>query len=157
MPQTSTCLWFDRQAREAADFYVSVFPNSRISAVTHYTAGTHMPEGTVLTASFELDGRPYMALNGGTHFKLSPAASIVVHCRTQDEVDHYWKALSAEPRAEQCGWVQDRFGLSWQVVPAVLMDMLQHPDARRRSRVMDAVMGMKKLEIARLQAAFDGQ
>ena len=154
MPQTSTCLWFDRQAEEAAKYYVSVFPNSRITATTRYTAGAQMPEGSVLTVSFELDGRLYTGLNGGNHFQLSPAVSIVVHCRTQDEVDHYWKALSHEPAAEQCGWVKDRFGMSWQIVPEVVFDMLQHPDAERRKRVMDAVMGMKKLEFRTLQAAF---
>lgn len=155
MPQTSTCLWFDHQAKEAADFYVSLFPNSRITAVTHYTAGAAMPEGSVLTVSFELDGRLYTGLNGGPHFKLSPAASIVVHCRDQDEVDRYWNALSAEPAAEQCGWVQDRFGLSWQIVPEQLLEMLQHPDARRRKRVMDALMGMKKIDLRQLYAAFE--
>ena len=154
MPQTSTCLWFDRQARPAAEHYVSVFPNSRITAVTHYARGGPMPEGLELTVAFELDGRSYTALNGGPHFKLTPAASIVVHCRTQDEVDHYWKALSAEPAAEQCGWVQDRFGLSWQIVPEQLFAMLQHPDTQRRQSVMDALMGMKKLDLAALQAAF---
>lgn len=155
MPQTSTCLWFDRQAKDAADFYVSLFPNSRITAVTHYSAGAAMPEGSVLTVSFELDGRLYTGLNGGPHFKLSPAVSLVVHCRDQDEIDRYWKALSAEPAAEQCGWVQDRFGLSWQIVPEQLFDMLQHPDPGRRKRVMDALMGMKKIDLRRLQDAFE--
>jgi len=154
MPQTSTCLWFDRQAREAAEHYVSIFPNSRITAVTHYGPGAPMPEGPVLTVSFDLDGRSYTALNGGPHYTLSPAASIVVHCRTQEEVDHYWSALSAEPAAEQCGWVQDRFGLSWQIVPVQLFDMLQHPDAARRQRVFQAMLGMKKLDLAALQKAF---
>ena len=154
MPQTSTCLWFDHQAKEAADHYVSVFPNSRITAVTHYGPGAPMPEGSVLTVTFDLDGRAYMGLNGGPHFTLSPAVSIVVHCRTQDEIDHYWRDLSAEPAAEQCGWVKDRFGLSWQIVPVQLFDMLQHPDAARRHRVFEAVMGMKKLDLAALQKAF---
>lgn len=154
MPQTSTCLWFDTQAREAADFYVGLFPNSRITAVTRYGPGAPMPEGMVLTATFELDGRSYTALNGGKHFTLSPAASIVVHCRTQDEIDHYWSALSAVPQAEQCGWVQDRFGLSWQIVPVQLFQMLQDPDQARVQRVFAAVMGMKKLDLARLEQAF---
>ncbi|MBA2964741.1 MULTISPECIES: VOC family protein [Ramlibacter] len=153
MPQTSTCLWFDNQAREAADFYVALFPNSRITAVTHYGPGAPMPEGSVLTVTFELDGRSYTGLNGGPVFKLSPAVSIVVHCRTQDEVDHYWNALSAVPQAEQCGWVCDRFGVSWQIVPEQLFDLLQDPDAARRQRVMSALMGMKKLDLRALQAA----
>ncbi|MGZ5179270.1 MAG: VOC family protein [Ramlibacter sp.] len=154
MPQTSTCLWFDTQAREAADFYVRLFPGSRITAVTHYGPGAPMPEGSVLTVTFELDGREYTALNGGKHFTLSPAVSIVVHCRTQDEIDHYWNALSAVPQAEQCGWVQDRFGLSWQIVPVRLFEMLQDPDNARVQRVFGAVMGMKKIDLAGLEKAF---
>ena len=154
MPQTSTCLWFDTQAKEAADFYVGLFPGSRITAVTHYGPGAPMPEGSVMTATVELGGATYTLLNGGKHFALSPAVSIVVHCRTQEEVDRYWSALSAVPEAEQCGWVQDRFGVSWQVVPEQLFEMLQHPDATRRKRVFDTLMGMKKIDLARLQAAF---
>jgi predicted 3-demethylubiquinone-9 3-methyltransferase (glyoxalase superfamily) len=153
MPQTSTCLWFDRQAQEAAEFYVGLFPNSRITAVTHYGSGMPMPEGSVLTVTFELDGRAYTGLNGGPVFQLSPAVSIVVHCRTQDEVDHYWNALSAVPQAEQCGWVCDRFGVSWQIVPVQLFELLQDPDAARRQRVLSALMGMKKLDLRALQAA----
>jgi predicted 3-demethylubiquinone-9 3-methyltransferase (glyoxalase superfamily) len=154
MPQTSTCLWFNDQAKEAADFYVSLFPNSRITAVTHYGPGAPQPEGSVLTVSFELDGRSYTGLNGGPVFQLSPAASIMVHCRDQAEIDRYWTALSADPEAEQCGWLKDRFGLSWQIVPEQVFEMLQHPDKARRHRVFNAVMGMKKLDLARLQAAF---
>lgn len=154
MPQTSTCLWFDRQAKEAAEFYVALFPNSRITAVTHYGPDAPLPEGTVLTVSFELDGRSYLALNGGPHYTLSPAISIVVHCRTQDEIDHYWNTLSADPQAEQCGWLKDRFGVSWQIVAEPVFEMLQHPDAARRQRMMAALMGMKKLDLAALQAAF---
>lgn len=157
MPQISTCLWFDNQAQQAAEYYVGLFPNSRITAVTHYGPGAPMPAGTVLTVTFELDGHPYTLLNGGPVYKLSPAASIVVHCRTQDEVDHYWKALSAVPQAEQCGWVQDRFGVSWQIVPEVLFELLQGPDAGRRQRAMGAMMGMKKLDVRALQAAADGR
>jgi predicted 3-demethylubiquinone-9 3-methyltransferase (glyoxalase superfamily) len=157
MPQTSICLWFDNQAQEAADFYVGVFPDSRITAVTHYGPGAPMPAGTVLTVTIELDGSSYTLLNGGPHYKLSPAASIVVHCRTQDEVDHYWQALSAVPQAEQCGWVQDRFGLSWQIVPVQLFELLQDPDGARRQRGMDAMMRMKKLDVRALQAAADGR
>jgi predicted 3-demethylubiquinone-9 3-methyltransferase (glyoxalase superfamily) len=157
MSKTSTCLWFDGHAKEAAEFYVSLFPNSRITAVTHYGPGAPLPAGTELTVTFELDGRPYTLLNGGPVYKLSPAASIVIHCRTQDEVDHYTKALSAVPQAEQCGWVQDRFGVSWQIVPEQMIELLQDADPGRRQRAMAAMMTMKKLDIRALQAAADGR
>lgn len=149
------CLWFDRQAEEAARFYVSVFPNSRIGAITHYGPGAQLPEGTVLTIDFELDGQPYTALNGGPHFQFSPAISFVVRCTAQKEVDHYWKQLSAVPEQERCGWLQDRYGVSWQIVPEQLMTMLQHPDAERRQSVTMALLAMGKLDIAALQHAFD--
>ncbi len=155
MPSTRTCLWFDTQAEEAVTHYVSVFPNSRVTAVTRYGAHMPLPEGTVLTVAFELDGQPYLALNGGPHFQFSPAVSIVIDCDSQDEIDHFWEQLSADPAAEQCGWLKDRWGLSWQVVPTELPDMLQHPEAARRQRVLDAIMRMKKLDIAQLQQAFD--
>ncbi len=149
------CLWFDRQAEEAARFYVSVFPNARIGAITHYGPGAQLPEGTVLTIDFELDGQPYTALNGGPHFQFSPAISFVVRCTAQKEVDHYWKQLSAVPEQERCGWLQDRYGVSWQIVPEQLMTMLQHPDAERRQSVTMALLAMGKLDIAALQNAFD--
>ncbi len=155
MPRTRCCLWFDTQAEEAVTHYVSVFPNSRVTAVTRYGAGMPLPEGTVLTVAFELDGQPYLALNGGPHVQFTPAVSLVIDCDAQDEIDHFWEQLSADPAAEQCGWLKDRWGLSWQVVPTELPEMLQHPDAARRQRVLDALMGMKKLDIAQLQQAFD--
>ena len=155
MSRTRTCLWFDTQAEEAVTHYVSVFPNSRVTAVTRYGTGMPLPEGTVLTVAFELDGQPYLALNGGPHFQFSPAVSLVIDCDSQDEIDHFWEQLSAEPAAEQCGWLKDRWGLSWQVVPTELPEMLQHPDPARRQRVLDALMAMKKLDIAQLQQAFD--
>ena len=155
MSRTRTCLWFDTQAEEAVTHYVSVFPNSRVTAVTRYGAGMPLPEGTVLTVAFELDGQPYLALNGGPNFQFSPAVSIVIDCDAQDEIDHFWEQLSADPAAEQCGWLKDRWGLSWQVVPTELPEMLQHPDPARRQRVLDALMAMKKLDIAQLQQAFD--
>lgn len=150
-----TCLWFDRHAEEAARFYVSVFPNSRIGAITRYGPGNHLPEGTVLTVDFELDGQPHTALNGGMPMAFSPATSLVVRCRTQAEVDHYWQALSAVPDQERCGWLQDRYGLSWQIVPEQVMAMLQHPDAARRQRVTEALRTMGKLDIAALERAFE--
>ena len=155
MSRTRTCLWFDTQAEDAVTHYVSVFPNSRVTAVTRYGAGMPLPEGTVLTVAFELDGQPYLALNGGPHFQFSPAVSLVIDCDSQDEIDHFWAHLSADAAAEQCGWLKDRWGLSWQVVPTELPEMLQHPDAARRQRVLDAIMALKKLDIAQLQQAFD--
>ncbi|MBU7571815.1 MAG: VOC family protein [Hydrogenophaga sp.] len=149
------CLWFDTQAEEAARFYVSVFPNSRIGTITRYGPGAQLPEGTVLTIDFELDGQPHTALNGGPHFRFSPAISLLVRCTSQQEVDHYWQHLSAVPEQERCGWLQDRYGLSWQVVPEQLMAQLQHPDAARRQSVTLAMLAMGKLDIAALQHAFD--
>jgi predicted 3-demethylubiquinone-9 3-methyltransferase (glyoxalase superfamily) len=149
------CLWFDTQAEEAARFYVSVFPDSRIGAITRYGAGAQLPEGMVLTISFELAGRACTALNGGPHFSFTPAVSLVVECDTQAEVDHYWSRLSARPEHERCGWLVDRFGLSWQIVPRPLMQLLQHPDAARRQSLTAALMAMGKIDIAALKHAFD--
>jgi predicted 3-demethylubiquinone-9 3-methyltransferase (glyoxalase superfamily) len=157
MPKTSTCLWFDTQAQEAAELYTSVFPNSRITAVTRYGKGMPLPEGSVLTVTFEIDGSEYTLLNGGKVFTLSPAASIVVHCESQEEVDRYWSALSAVPQAEQCGWLQDRFGVSWQIVPRRLFAMLQDTDSARVQRVTNAFMQMKKFDLAALDRAYEGQ
>lgn len=154
-PRIHTCLWFDRDAEQAAEFYVSLFPRSHITGVTRYGAGAPLPEGTALTVSYELDGQTFTALNGGPHFKLSPAVSLVVGCDTQAELDRWWGQLSAVPAAERCGWLVDRYGLSWQIVPRQLMPMLQHPDAARRQRVSTALMGMGKLDLAALQHAFD--
>jgi predicted 3-demethylubiquinone-9 3-methyltransferase (glyoxalase superfamily) len=148
------CLWFDRQAEEAARFYVSVFPDSRLGAITRYGPAMLLPEGTVLTVSFQLGGQPWTALNGAMASSFNPAVSFVVTCHTQAEVDHYWNHLAADPAAGQCGWLTDRFGVSWQIVPQQMMDMLQHPDATARQRAMAAMMKMKKLDIAALQHAF---
>jgi len=153
-PRVHTCLWFDRQAEEVAQFYTTVFPNSRITEITRYSAGAPMPEGTALTVSFELDGQIFTAINGGPQYTHSPAMSLVVTCTSQDEVDRYWAALSAVPKAEQCSWLVDRYGVSWQIVPQQVMDMLLHPDAAAKQRMMAAVMPMKKLNIAALQKAF---
>lgn len=154
MLRTSTCLWYDTQAEEAATFYVGLFPGARITDRTVYGQGAPFPPGHPLTVSFELGGALYTALNGGKHFQLSPAASIVVHCEDQAEMDRYSDALSAVPEAEQCGWLQDRWGLSWQIVPAALFAMLQDADAARRDRVMAALMPMKRLDLAALQRAY---
>jgi len=155
------CLWFDDQAEAAAKFYCSIFDHSKITAITHYgKAGFEhhgRPEGSVLTVSFELDGQGFTGLNGGPVFKFNEAVSFHVNCQTQEEVDHYWGALSAVPQAEQCGWVKDKFGLSWQIVPVAMMEMLKDPDTVKSQRAMQAMMQMKKLDIAELQRAFNGE
>jgi predicted 3-demethylubiquinone-9 3-methyltransferase (glyoxalase superfamily) len=157
------CLWFDTQAEEAAKYYCSIFDHSKITGTTHYgKAGQDvhgMPEGLVLTISFELDGQPFTGLNGGPHFKFNEAVSFQVNCQTQEEIDHYWGTLSAggEPKAQQCGWLKDKYGLSWQIVPIPFMEMLKDPDTTKSQRAMQAMMQMKKLDIATLQRAFDGE
>ena len=152
-------LWFDDQAEEAATFYTSVFENSRIVDVTRYdreaAATTRRPEGSAMTVSFELAGQSFTALNGGPHYSFTPAVSFVVHCSTQEEIDHYWEKLSqgGDEKALQCGWLKDRFGLSWQVVPDVLIELFSHPDRAVSARVMEAMLRMKKIDIAALERA----
>lgn len=156
------CLWFDDQAEEAATFYVSVFERSRIGRISRYgEEGFDMhgrQAGTVMTVAFELDGVPFTALNGGPHFKFNEAISLQVMCETQAEIDRYWGELSAggDPKAQQCGWLKDRFGLSWQIIPAILPDMLGDSDPARAGRVMNAVLKMKKFDIAELKRAAAG-
>ena len=155
------CLWFDSNAEEAVNFYISVFKNSKVGHVSRYgEAGFEIhgkPAGTVLTIEFELNGRPFTALNGGPMFKFNEAVSFQVHCESQDEVDYYWSKLSqgGDEKAQQCGWLKDKFGLSWQIVPIVLYDMLRDKDAARSARVMNAIHQMKKLDIKPLQQAYD--
>jgi len=150
------CLWFDSEAEPAANFYVSVFPNSRIKTVSRYgEAGFEhhrRPAGSVMVVTFELDGQEMMGLNGGPVFRFTEAISLVVHCDTQDEIDHYWTALGAggDPSAQQCGWLKDRYGLSWQVVPSIVGQLLTGPNSER---VMAAIMDMKKFDLAAMQAA----
>lgn len=162
LQRITPCLWFDRQAEEAAQLYTGIFPNSRIGTVTHFTeAGFEhhgMPAGTVMTVSFELDGHSFTALNGGPLFKFNEAVSLQVNCDTQDEVDYYWNRLGAggNERAQQCGWLKDRFGLSWQVVPTLLPRLLADPDPKKAQRVMAAVLQMKKIEIAPIERAYAG-
>ncbi|QCB48120.1 VOC family protein [Hydrogenophaga sp. PAMC20947] len=148
------CLWFEHQAEEAARFYVSVFPNSRVGAITRYGPGMPLPEGTVLTVNFELDGLAWIAMNGASSTPFNPAVSFFVTCHSQAEVDHYWNHLAADPAAGQCGWLTDRFGVSWQIVPQQMMDLFKHPDAAGRQRAVAAMMTMKKLDIATLERAF---
>ena len=151
------CLWFDTEAKQAAEFYVSVFPNSRILAVTHYSSTGPRPEGTVLTAEFELDGKRFLALNAGPEFSFSPAISFQVFCETQEEVDSYWSKLSAGGEEGNCGWLTDRYGLSWQIVPRALAELLSDSDPARAARVTAALMQMNKLEIAALERAVAGE
>lgn len=156
------CLWFDRQAEEAAAFYISIFPHSKITQVTRYADTGHEVHqglaGTIMTVAFELDGQPFTALNGGPVFTFSEAISFQINCESQDEVDHYWERLSAggDPAAQQCGWLKDRFGVSWQVVPTILSELISDADSARAQRVTAALLHMKKLDIAALQQAYDG-
>jgi predicted 3-demethylubiquinone-9 3-methyltransferase (glyoxalase superfamily) len=147
-------LWFDHQAEEAAAFYASIFPDSKIVKVVRYGAAGPGPAGSAMTVEFQLAGQPFAALNGGPHFKFTEAVSFVVNCQTQDEVDAYWDKLSAGGAPGQCGWLKDKFGLSWQIVPTVLPELLRDPDPAKSQRVMRAMLAMKKLDIRALQQAY---
>src|SRR5438876_10464807 len=146
-------LWFDTNAEEAMNFYTSIFKNSEIVSVSRYGEGAPGQAGTVMTATFILDGQPFMALNGGPHFKFTEAISFFVNCETQEEVDELWEKLSEGGEQGQCGWLKDKFGLSWQIVPTVLGEMLQDKDARKSERVMNALLKMNKIEIKALKRA----
>jgi predicted 3-demethylubiquinone-9 3-methyltransferase (glyoxalase superfamily) len=158
MQKITPCLWFNDQAEEAMRFYVSVFKNSKVGRITHYgEAGAKVSgrlKGSVMTATFEIEGQEFMALNGGPHFTLSEAVSFIVKCDTQEEIDTFWEELSEGGEKGICGWLKDKFGLSWQIVPTVLSDMMQDKDPEKTNRVMEAVLQMKKLDIARLQEAY---
>jgi len=154
MQKVGPCLWFDGQAEEAAAFYVSVFRNSSIITTTHYLEGMHRSAGSVLTVQFILEGETFVALNGGPDFAFSPAVSFIVTCDTQEEIDHYWQTLSGGGQEYPCGWLQDKFGVSWQIVPKVLMDMIGSEDSAAAQRVMQAMLEMKKLDISILQRAY---
>ena len=153
MPKPTPCLWFDTQGEDAARFYTSVFPNSRILEVSHYGDANPSQAGTVMVVRFELDGQTFMALNGGPQYTFSEAVSFTIDCADQAEVDRYWETLSEGGEEGPCGWLKDRFGLSWQVVPTRLVELLADPDADRAQRVMRAMMSMRKIEIAELEAA----
>lgn len=153
----TTFLWFDNNAEEAANFYVSVFKNSRILKTARYPEGSPGPQGAVMTVEFELDGQEFIALNGGPHFKFTEAISLVVHCKTQEEVDYYWEKLTADGGQEsQCGWLKDKYGLSWQITPDVLLNFWSERDSAKAQRVMQAMMGMKKIVIKDIEAAAAG-
>ncbi|HEU0192978.1 MAG TPA: VOC family protein [Gaiellales bacterium] len=153
MSAVTPFLWFDTQAEEAAAFYTSVFPNSRIHQVTRYGAANPEREGSVMTVEFELDGRHFTALNGGPQYSFSEAVSFSVSCETQEQVDAYWATLSEGGEEGPCGWLKDRYGLSWQVVPTALPRLLSDPDREKSQRVMRAMMGMRKLQIDELERA----
>jgi predicted 3-demethylubiquinone-9 3-methyltransferase (glyoxalase superfamily) len=159
----TSCLWFDTQAEEAALFYTGIFKNSKITAISRYPENGHeihgKRPGSVMVVAFELDGHPFSALNGGPHFTFTPAISFQIECATQEEVDYYWEKLSegGAAEAQQCGWLADKFGLSWQIVPKVLPELLAADDPVKSGRAFDALLRMKKLDIAALQRAFDGE
>jgi len=157
MPKITPFLWFNNQAEEAAKFYTSIFKNSKVGQVSRYSeAGkeVHGQEpGTVMTVAFELDGQPFTALNGGPLFKFTEAVSFVVHCESQQEVDHFWKKLSAGGQPSQCGWLKDKFGVSWQIVPNILLQLLNDKDTKKSQRVMRAMLKMTKIDIKKLQKA----
>jgi predicted 3-demethylubiquinone-9 3-methyltransferase (glyoxalase superfamily) len=162
MKKITPCLWFDNQAEEAATFYTSIFPDSQITAITRYTqVGREIhgrEEGAVMTVEFEINGQPFTALNGGPMFRFSEAISFQVRCQGQEEIDDYWEKLGAggDPQAQQCGWLKDRFAVSWQIVPAEMVQLLQGDDPTRKERVMSALLGMKKLDITKLRMAHAG-
>jgi predicted 3-demethylubiquinone-9 3-methyltransferase (glyoxalase superfamily) len=162
LSKISPCLWFDTQAEEAARYYCSIFKHSKILAISHYgEAGreTHgRAPGTVLTVEFELEGQTFTTLNGGPLFKFNEAVSLQVFCDTQDDIDYYWSKLSAggDPSAQQCGWLKDKYGLSWQIAPAKLAEMFADKDTKKTGRLMTAMLPMKKLDLAALKRAYDG-
>jgi predicted 3-demethylubiquinone-9 3-methyltransferase (glyoxalase superfamily) len=157
VPRITPNLWFDTQGLEAAEFYVSIFPNSKITGVSHYGDAGPREAGTVLTVAFELDGQSFTAINGGPEFSFDEAVSFLIECKDQAEVDYYWETLIGDGgQPSQCGWCKDKFGLSWQVVPAEMEVLMTQPDAERANRVMEAMLSMSKIDIAALEAAAAG-
>jgi predicted 3-demethylubiquinone-9 3-methyltransferase (glyoxalase superfamily) len=157
MQKITPFLWFDNNAEEAANFYVSVFKNSKIGGVSRYEEAGPGPVGTVMVATFQLDGQEFVALNGGPRFKFTEAISFVVNCETQEEVDEFWDKLSEGGEKSRCGWLKDRYGLSWQIVPTVLGELMQDKDPEKSNRVMKAMLQMDKIDIERLKQAYDGR
>jgi predicted 3-demethylubiquinone-9 3-methyltransferase (glyoxalase superfamily) len=157
MVKITPFLWFDGQAEAAANHYLSIFPNSRITSVLRWGEAGPGPKGSVLTVAFSLDGNDFVALNGGPQFKFSEAISLMVPCKTQEEVDQYWEKLSAGGRKGQCGWLKDKFGVSWQVAPTILPEMLQDKDQAKADRVMRAMMQMTKIDIGAIRKAYEGR
>jgi predicted 3-demethylubiquinone-9 3-methyltransferase (glyoxalase superfamily) len=157
MQKITPFLWFDKEAEEAANFYVSVFKNSKIQSVSRYGEAGPGQKGTVMSVIFELEGQPFYALNGGPHYKFTPAISLFVNCETQEEVDALWEKLCEGGKPIRCGWLTDKYGLSWQVIPSILSKLLQSPDREKSNRAMKAMLGMDKLDVRALQDAFDGR
>lgn len=149
------CLWFDHQAEDAATFYTSTFPNSKMGAITRYGEGAPLPTGTVLTVTFQIEGADFLGLNGGPHYSITPGVSFVIGCEDQEEVDYYWEKLGDGGRYDQCGWLTDKFGVTWQVVPTMLGRLMAIGDGRKTGAMMGAMMQMVKLDIAGLQKAWD--
>ena len=156
MQKITTFLWFDNQAEEAAKLYVSLFKNSKVGSISRYGDAGPGPKGSAMMVNFQLDGQEFMALNGGPQFKFTPAISLFVNCETQQEVDEYWDKLSAGGQEIQCGWLKDKYGLAWQIVPTALIRLLKDKDTAKTQRVMKAMFQMKKLDIARLEEAHRG-
>jgi predicted 3-demethylubiquinone-9 3-methyltransferase (glyoxalase superfamily) len=154
MQKIAPFLWFDDKAEEAMKFYTSIFKNSKIGRITRYGQGGPGPKGTVMSCTFQLEGQEFMALNGGPEFTFSPAISFFVNCETQEEVDELWEKLSAGGKKERCGWLKDKYGLSWQIIPTTLGKLLSDPDPGKSNRVMKAMLQMDKIDIARLQQAY---
>jgi predicted 3-demethylubiquinone-9 3-methyltransferase (glyoxalase superfamily) len=155
MKKITPFLWFDGKAEEAMNFYVSIFKNSKVGSVTRYGEAGPGPKGTVMSATFELDGQDFFALNGGPHFTFSPAISFFVNCETQQEVDELWERLSEGGEKQRCGWLKDKYGLSWQIIPSALSEMLHDKDAGKSGRVMKAMLQMDKIDINGLKQAYD--
>jgi len=156
MQKITPFLWFDNQAEEAMNFYVSIFKNSKVGKVSRYGEAGPGPKGTVMSATFQLEGQEFMALNGGPVFRFTEAISFFVDCETQEEVDELWGKLSAGGQPSKCGWLKDKFGLSWQIIPSALMEMLQDKDSQKSKRVMKAMLQMSKIDIAGLKRAYEG-
>jgi predicted 3-demethylubiquinone-9 3-methyltransferase (glyoxalase superfamily) len=157
MKKITPFLWFDNKAEEAMNYYVSIFKNSKVLGVTRYGEEGPGPKGTVMTAAFELNGLEFTALNGGPQFTFSQAISFVVHCETQQEVDNLWEKLSKSGEKQQCGWLKDKYGLSWQIVPTVLIELLQDKDPEKVKRVMQAMLQMNKIDIKTLKKAYESK
>lgn len=155
MKPITPCLWFENNGEEAAKFYVSVFKNSKLGAISYYSENMPMPAGTVLTVEFQINGQDFIALNGGPVFKFNEAISFTIYCDTQEEIDDYWKKLSAVPEAEVCGWLKDKYGVSWQITPSIIPKLVA--DKEKSPRVMAAVMKMKKLDIETIKRAAEGK
>ena len=156
MQKITPFLWFDDNAEEAVNFYTSIFKKSKIGRVSRYGEGGPGPKGSVMSVTFRLEGQEFIALNGGPHFKFSPAISFFVDCKTQQEVDELWEKLSAGGEKQRCGWLKDKYGLSWQIIPAALGRMLNDKDAGKSARVMKAMLQMDKIEIKKLKQAYEG-